>query len=270
MAHDFAFLDFGEHFTWRQRVLSRMQTWHTIRLASHVVAVSEATKAHLTRRFRMDPSRVSVSLEGCSPQFREVEDAEALEALRDRLELPERYVLYVGRIQPRKNLVRLMEAFARVCREHPELPHHLVMAGGKGWLYDGIYTAAEKSPVCDRIRFLGYVEEADLPLLMNGADVFALVSLWEGFGLPVIEAMACGTPVVTSNCSSLPEVAGDAALLVNPKDVNGIAAALTRLLTDGALRASCVEKGRAQAARFTWEHTAEAIVEAARKAAGGN
>ncbi len=260
--HDLAFRDFTEHFTWRQRSIAGLQARHVARHATHLCADSEATRADLHRLFQIPPDRITVTLAGVSPRFAPLRDPAALAALRAKYGLPERFVLYVGRIQPRKNIVRLLQAFEQTAARCPELPHALVIAGGKGWIYDEIYATAESSPLRDRILFPGFVAEEDLPGLMSAADLLALVSLWEGFGLPVLEAMACGTAVITSNCSSLPEVAGDAAVQVDPYAVDAIAAALRGLLMNDARRATLAAQGMDRAATFTWQAAATRLMDA--------
>jgi glycosyltransferase involved in cell wall biosynthesis len=266
---DLAYYEFAEHFTWRFRMRARLLTRLAVGRADHFLAISEATKVDLVRRFRIDPARVTVTHLGCSREFRPRRESQAVRRVREEYKLPDRYILYVGRLQPRKNLVRLIEAFAALRGRRPELPHHLVIAGDQGWLYSSIYQAAKESPARDAIRFLGFVDGDNLPVLMSEADVVALVSLWEGFGLPVIEAMGCGTAVVTSNCSSLPEVAGDAALLVDPYDTEAISGALERVLLDDELRRDLEDRGLGQAARFTWENTARKTMDALVKTASG-
>ncbi len=261
--HDLAFLHHGEHFTWKRWALARLEIHHAVRSAHRLLAVSEATKNDLIAHFHLPPEKIVVTQEGVSPRFQRPEE-NVLRAMRERHSLTTPYIAYVGRLQPRKNIVRLIEAFARLIQQHPEFPHHLVLAGDKGWMYGPIYEAAQASPVKDRIRFLGYVSDEDLPALIGGADALALVSLWEGFGLPVLEAMACGTAVITSDCSSLPEVAGDAAVLVDPYDVADIARALELVVRDDKYRAVLQQRGLAQAARFTWEATARRIMDAVR------
>jgi glycosyltransferase involved in cell wall biosynthesis len=265
--HDLAFFAFGDQFTWKQRTLARLQARYVARFTTHLLADSVATQQDLASFLDVAPERVTVAPLAPAPHFAPPGDPSAIAALRAKHGLPERFVLHVGRLQPRKNIARLVEAFAEVHRRHPGLPHHLLLAGAEGWLFDQIYSAAAQSPVREYIHFLGYVSEEDLPTLYAAADVLALVSLWEGFGLPVIEAMACGTAVLTSNCSSLPEVAGDAAVQVDPRNTPAMAAALERLLVDKTHRVEVAQRGPAQAARFTWAATARILADAARRIA---
>jgi glycosyltransferase involved in cell wall biosynthesis len=181
-------------------------------------------------------------------------------------QLPRPYALYVGTIQPRKNLVRLAQAYAGLVKAYA-VPWDLVIAGGKGWLSDEVVQAIEDLALPGRIHLPGYVPEAQLPALLNGARLFCFVSLYEGFGLPILEAQAAGVPVMTANNSSLPEVAGDAAILVDPTDVDAIADAMLRLSSDEALRQQLIAAGRANVARFSWEKAARETLAVLIKAA---
>lgn len=266
--HDLACFSFPEHFPWRMRTAARLQARHAARSGGHFMADSQATQRDIEHYLGVPPERITVAYLGCAPRFFGPLPESRIAETRSRHGLPERYVLYTGRLQPRKNLPRLIAAFACVCAENPSLPHHLVLAGDAGWLPKSIENAINHSPIRDRIHRLGFVPAGDLPALMAGADVLALLSLWEGFGLPVVEGMACGTAVLASNCSSIPEVTGDAAVLVEPGDTEAIADALTRLLTDDAWRLETAARGPARAARFTWETTARWLLGAAREVLG--
>jgi glycosyltransferase involved in cell wall biosynthesis len=206
---------------------------------------------------------------GLSPQVRPVEDTHAIAAAQARYGItsgepahPPRYFLYIGTVQPRKNLVRLIDGFAQAvkgCAGSSPLPRDLllVIAGKRGWLTETIEQRAASAGIAERVRFTGYVDDADLPALLSGSHAFVFPSLYEGFGMPVLEAMACGAPVLTSTTSSLPEVAGDAALLVDPHDTQAIASALARLADDATLCDELRRRGRERAAHFTWERCAE-------------
>ncbi len=251
------------YFPWRKRLTMRLQTEHAIRRGDHFIAISESTARALRHYYPMTSGRITVAHLGVSEVFFNAgKTAKSGASLPP--DIPDHYVLYVGQIQPRKNLIRLVEAFSHVCTAHPELPQHLVLAGTDGWQHEAIHQAILASPVADRIQHLGYVSDADMPALIAHADVLALVSLWEGFGLPVVEAMAAGTAVLVSDCSSLPEIAGDAGVLADPYDTRSIADGLTRLFTDQKLRQNCERAGRDRAPQFQWEKTAEAIVTAAK------
>lgn len=226
-----------------------------IERADALIAVSESTRRDLIERMGAPADRIVVTPEAADPAFTRVKDPERLDAVRRRYDLPERFVLFLGAKEPRKNLPRLIEAFAAL---PPALRREfqLVVAGAQGWLNDSVHEQVHKLRLGPSVRFPGYVDQDDVAALYSLATVFAYPSLVEGFGLPVLEAMACGTPVLTSSVSSLPEVAGDAALLVPPTDVDAIAEGLARLLQDSALRADLAERGGRRAARFSWERCA--------------
>lgn len=223
--------------------------------ADRVIAISAATRDDLHELYGVPVEKVVVTPLGVEERFNTHHTDGEETVLRERYGLPTGpFVLTVGTLQPRKNHGRLVEALARI-----DSPAGLVIAGGSGWAYDEVREAVEGLGLSQRVTFTGYVADDDLPALYRAATVFAYPALYEGFGLPVLEAMACGAPVVTSRKSSLPEVTGpEAALLVDPLDVDAIAAALERLLTDDALREDLRAKGIARARQFTWQATAAA------------
>jgi len=248
--HDLSFLRYPDAFVPKLRRYLERIVPRSIARADLVLADSVATQADIVSLLGASPDKVQVLYSGVHPRFRPQPEPGEAGRLRARYGLDGRpYVLSVGTVQPRKNYVRLIRAFIQL-----KADAHLVIAGGRGWLYEEILAEAEKHP--DRVRLLGFVDEADLPALYRNATLFAFPSLYEGFGLPVLEAMACGLPVVCSDASSLPEVAGDAALLVDPLDTGALAEALARALEDADLRREMVARGLAQAACFTWERAA--------------
>ena len=218
-----------------------------------IVAVSEHTKRDFMEHFGVAPSRLEVIPEGVDRRFAPASETE-VEGVRGRHRLEKPYLFFVGTLEYRKNVIGMMEAY-RLLRE-AGLDLELVLAGVPGWAYSEIEAALEANPERRGIRMLGYAPREDLPGLYSGALCFLFPSHYEGFGLPVLEAMACGTPVVTSNSSSLPEVAGDAALLVDPDDPAAIAAAVREIVEDEGTREKLVEAGRSRAATFTWESAA--------------
>jgi glycosyltransferase involved in cell wall biosynthesis len=199
-------------------------------------------------------SKIHVIYHGISPTFTTATPTEVAN-LRNALNLPVHYVLFVGTVQPRKNIARIAAAMVRL--EAVGLPHKLAIAGKTGWLVDEVERELASIGRPDLTIRLGYVPDADLPALYSAADAFCFPSLYEGFGLPVLEAMACGTPVVTSNLSSLPEISGEAALLVDPASVDEISAALIRVLTDQEERARLTAAGLKRSREFTWSRTAD-------------
>jgi glycosyltransferase involved in cell wall biosynthesis len=223
-----------------------------IGMATAMIAVSQNTRRDLLEEYSIAPERVGVTYEGVSELYHPA-PVEA-ERLRSKHQL-DHYILYVGTLQRRKNLVRLVEAYAHLLEQH-DIPHKLVLAGSKGWGYEEVYAAVERSGVADRIKLLGYVPDEDLPGLYSGADLFIYPSLYEGFGLPVLEAMACGTPVAVSSTSSLPEVAGDAGCYFDPYNVAEIAQAIGHVLTNSDYKDELRQKGLSQVQYFTWRETA--------------
>lgn len=231
------------------------------RAATHIIADSRSTAADLTELYQIAPGKISVIYSGVDARFSPaaLQAAEAA-ALRGKYRLGDApFVLTVGTLQKRKNHLSLVRAFARIAGRHPET--QLVIGGGAGWLYDEVLAEVASLGLQTRVRFAGYVDDADLPALYRAARVFAFPSLYEGFGIPPLEAMASGVPVVSSNASSLPEVVGDAALTVEPRDIDALAAALERALTDDAWRAVAVERGLARARGFTWERAGRELLE---------
>jgi glycosyltransferase involved in cell wall biosynthesis len=229
------------------------------RRAAHLIAVSHNAAEEVQRHLGLQASAI---YEGVDGRFFQPAEASAMAALRAALGTT-RYLLCVGTLQQRKNQVGLLRAFARI---QDRVPHTLILAGGEGSGAESVkdYLAANGHV---RAKWIGYVPEEQLPALYSGADAFALPSLWEGFGLPVLEAMACGVPVLTSNCSSLAEIAADAALLVDPHDEAALAEGLLRLLSDSSLRERLSAAGKARAAQFSWQKTAQQTLAVYRRVA---
>jgi len=258
--HDLSFVRAPETSTpvlkaYLDRVVPR-----SARRATHVLADSQATKDDLIELYGMPPEKITVLLSGVNPEFKPVTDTNSLRAVRQRYQIPDNpYIMSIGTVQPRKNYARLITALAALGPAHEDV--HLVIAGGRGWLDSPIFRAVYDQGLEDRVHFIGFARDEDLPALYSGAACLAYPSLYEGFGFPVLEAMACATPVVTSTISSMPEVAGDAALLVDPYSVEAIAEALGRLLSDSELRETLVRRGIEQAAQFTWSRTARQLRE---------
>lgn len=262
--HDISFEEHPEWFPWKLRALLKWSVPRSARLARQVLTDTECAKNDLVRLYRIPTEMIQVTPYAADTRFCPISDPSAMEALRAKYNTSDHFVLAVGNMQPRKNWVRLMEAFARAKQQH-DLPHKLVIVGQRLWLADPVFAYARA--LGDAIVLTGYVPDADLPMLYNAADVFCYPSLYEGFGLPVLEAMACGTAVITSNLSSLPEVAGDAARLVNPYAVNEIADALGEILSDPSYRRALGAKGQARAQLFSWARTAQQTIEAYHRAA---
>jgi len=227
--------------------------------ARRLIAISESTRRDMLVTYALEPERVVTVPLAAGPQWRP-QPAEQVREIAARYGLePRRYVLYVGVLEPRKNVHRLVEAFARIAAARPGLV--LALGGKRGWMADAVDAAIARAGLGERIRRLGYVANADLPPLVGGAAAFVYPSLYEGFGLPVLEAMSCGAPVITTNVSSMPEVAGDGALMVEPEDVGALASAIERVLDDRAFAADLGRRALAAASRFSWARCARETVD---------
>jgi glycosyltransferase involved in cell wall biosynthesis len=259
--HDLGHRFYPEAHTPGQRRYLEWSTRYHVSSAAHLLADSEATRRDLVQHYGADEARITVVHLGVDPALRPVVDPAELDRVRSKYGLAPSYLLYVGTLQPRKNLVRLIEAFAEVCRAS-DVPSdlQLVLAGKKGWLYQEILERGRELGVEARIVFPGFVAEADLAALYSGACLFVMPSLYEGFCMPVLEAMACGTPVACSTASSLPEVVGDAALLYDPHSVREMTDAMLRLLREDGLRRSMIAHGARRARAFTWERAARQVL----------
>jgi glycosyltransferase involved in cell wall biosynthesis len=268
--HDLSFEHLPETFKRRSRAQLRLTVRRTARAAAHIIAPSEFTRRDIVETYGVAPARVSVVPLAAAPRFAPFADAKELQRVRDVYGIAGDYILAVGSIQPRKNLARLIKAYSdlRRRRGQDKLPK-LVVAGKRAWLFGETLRAVEECGVADAVIFTGYAPEDDLPALYCGALCFVYPSYFEGFGLPPLEAMRCGTPVVAGERTSLPEVVGDAGLLVNPFDTESIADALARLIDDETLRALLRERGLARATQFDWRETARLTLEVYTRATGG-
>jgi glycosyltransferase involved in cell wall biosynthesis len=251
--HDLALLRWPEQVPARRYRYLAKAIPDAVRRADRVIAVSEATKRDIVELLLASPEKVVVTPLGVDSRF-SPPDPEAIDAFQARHGITRPFILSVGTLEPRKNLPRLLEAFASLL---DKIPHDLVLVGPEGWRQGELRERLEQLKLGDRLRMTGFVADEELPFWYAAADVVAIPSLYEGFGLPVLEAMASGGVVVTSNVSSMPEVAGDGALLVEPQSVEAIADGLTRAVQDAELRESIRARGLARAREFTWRRTAE-------------
>lgn len=265
---DLSCLHFPQFHPRVRRMLFRLSIRRAARLADVIIVPSAATRRDLVTRFPSAEARIRVVPLAQGERFAPLRPDESVPVIGRYGLSHHGYLLFVGNIEPRKNLLALLEAYGRM-RAGTRLSPRLVIVGGPGWMNRPIHKAAAASPFAADIVFPGHVPEADLPALMSGALAFVYPSLYEGFGLPLLEAMACGTPVITSNRSSLPEVAGDAALLVDPDDRSALAEAMTRITEDEALRETLRERGLRRARRYSWDETARMTVDAYEGASRG-
>jgi glycosyltransferase involved in cell wall biosynthesis len=264
--YDLSFLIYPDSFKRSKRFYLDLFTRLSARKARRIIAISDSTKRDVVRLLGVSPDKVGVVYCGIGEAFRPL-DEDQVAAFRSKRGLPERFILFVGTIEPRKNVTRLIEAFADLRFAICDL--RLVIGGAKGWFYEDVFARVEELGLEGEVMFPGYIPVSELPLWYNAAELFVYPSLYEGFGLPPLEAMACGTPVVTANTSSLPEVVGEAGLTVDPLDVEGLAEAMRRVLGDEALRQEMRERGLQRAKGFSWTKTALETVQVYRRAMGG-
>ena len=258
--HDLAFMRYPELFRPTRRLYQRRFTARSVARATQVVAVSESTKRDVIELMRVPEERIHVIYPGIAADFQPVGDPETLANFLAKHRLPERYLLYLGTLEPRKNLLTLIEAYARLRGQVADAPP-LVLAGAKGWYYEPLFARVRALGLERVVTFPGYVARAEQPLWYAGAELFVFPSLYEGFGLPVVEALACGTPTITSNVASLPEVAGDVARQVDPRDAEALARLLRDVLADGAGRESMARAGPAWARQFSIARMARAYAD---------
>lgn len=254
--HDVSFLEHPEYFTAFRSVQLRCTVHRTVKAAARILTPSEFSKRSILNAYGLRDDKVVVLPNGVCSSFRSISREVAQRAVQASLNLPTPYVLTVGDLQPRKNHVRLIHAFERLVGTHPQLPHHLVIVGKETWYAPVVRAAAKKSGVADRIHFTGFVTDGDLLRLYGGCDLFIYPSLYEGFGLPILEAMACSRAVACSNTSAMPEVADSAALLFDPRSEEDITLSMRDLLLNPELRVRMERLGAQRAAQFSWESTA--------------
>ena len=258
--HDISWEYYPDYFKPVERLRLKEITPFSARKAAHVITCSEHSKKDIVNLYKVPEEKVTVTYYGKDPAFRKIHDPSLLAGIKSRYGITGPFILYVGNIQPRKNLVRLIEAFSHLKKE-AKLPHKLVIVGKKAWLFSDVFDSVRQTGIESEILFTGYVPDEELPLLYNAADLFVYPSIFEGFGLPVLEALACGTPVITSNTSSLAELAGEAAVLIDPLSIQELTDAMIRVLRDEKLRLLLAEKGLRRASQFTWEKTSRQTLE---------
>ncbi|MFN2118527.1 MAG: glycosyltransferase family 4 protein [Candidatus Promineifilaceae bacterium] len=257
--HDLSFIHFPDTFPpVLVNYLNRVVPWSVSR-AAHVLADSNSTKMDLMEQWAVPEDKITVLYSGVNQDYQPVKDPLLLDKVKKIYDLGDApYLLSVGTIQPRKNYQMLIQAFASIAGSYP---HNLFIAGGKGWLEDNMMAEAARQGIADRVRFLGFIADEHLSALYSAASLFLFPSLYEGFGLPVLEAMACGVPAVISNSSSLPEVGGEAALHLDPRQPEAWSEGMDRVLSDPGLAAAMVDAGFEQVQRFSWEKSAQELLD---------
>lgn len=258
--HDMTLWQFPQFHYYKRLISMRPLIPLAARHAAAIITVSNATKNDIVNILDIPAHKVHVIYEAPSTEFRPIHESAVLDTVRRTYNLPEQFILFVGTLEPRKNLVRLLRAFEKLHKQS-RIPHHLVIAGAKGWKTKEIFATLEQLNLEKVVHLLGYVSQNDLPALFNQADVLTLPSLYEGFGLPVVEAMACGTPVVTSRCGSLAEIAGEAVEYVEPTDIDSIVMGLRRVLMHPDRQQELSTLGLQHVRRFSWEQSAQQTVD---------
>lgn len=256
--HDISFYKYPDTFSFVSRKIKQFITPFSIKRAAKIIADSESTKRDILSRFNIDESGVEVIYPG-RPDYGRVEDKCKIEEAKRKYGVDGDYILYLGTLEPRKNIVRLIEAYESLVKEG--IKEKLVIAGKKGWLYEEIFLKVQSAGLEKKVIFTGYVDEMDKPCLYSGARVFVYPSLYEGFGLPPLEAMTCGTPVVVSHTSSLPEVVGDAGIFVDPKNIDSISKGIYDIITNSSLRERISASGKARSKLFCWQKAAKKVLE---------
>jgi glycosyltransferase involved in cell wall biosynthesis len=268
--HDVSFLEHPEYFTRGRSWQLRWTVGRTVRQAAKILTGTEFSRASILRNYGdLSEDKVVVVPNAAAPEFRPVSRETAQAVVQDRFGIPAPFVLSVGDLQPRKNHIGLIKAFARLVRAYPQLKHRLVLAGKPTWFAERVHAAARESGVDNRIQFCGFVSDPDLLQLYNACDLFVFPSFYEGFGLPALEAMACGRAVTCSRTTSLPEVVDGAAILFDPYAVDEMARALADLLLDSELRGRMERLGLQRAAHFSWQRTAEQTLDVFREVVEG-
>lgn len=266
--HDVSYLERPEYFTTPRRLQLQTTVAHTVRRASRILTVSEFSRQRIQAAYNVPAERIEVIYNAVSPHFRPVQPKASFHTISEKFGVQWPYILSVGDLQPRKNQIGLIAAFEELIRNYPQLPHHLVLVGKRTWFAPRVQEAARRSAVHDRIHFTDFVNDDDLLHLYNAAEICVYPSFYEGFGLPILEAQACGRAVACSNTSAMPEVADSAALLFDPTNQGELLRAMRDLLLDTELRQRMERLGPKNAARFSWEKAARQTLDVYYEVAG--
>ncbi len=264
--HDLAFLLYP-HFLTKEAARYYGQIDQAVRLTDHIIAVSESTRRDTVNLLGVPERKITVIHEAANPIYRQVNAVEARRHVADKYGLEDEYILFVSTIEPRKNLPGLLQSYRKLLDDYKR-PEKLVLAGSPGWLSEEVQDTVDNLNLDDQVRFLGRIPSNHLVHLYNAARLLVHPSFYEGFGLPPLEAMTCGTPTIVSNVSALPEVVGDAAILVDPHDIDGLTVAMWRVLYDEDLRASLISKGLKRASKFSWKRAARETLDVYRQVVG--
>jgi len=267
--HDVSFLEFPEYFTRYRRTQLRLTVKRTVERAAAVLTPSEFSRHAILQHYRIDPRKIVVAHNAVSSQFRPIERRLARAGIEKKFGLRGPFVLTVGDLQPRKNHMGLLKAFEEAVRAHPQLTHRLVFVGKETWYSKELHQAVAESSVSERVHFTGFIDDAEVVQFYGACELFAFPSFYEGFGLPILEAMACGRAVACSNTSAMPEVADAAAILFDPRSTREIARAIADVLLDPELRVRLERLSAQRASLFSWERAAQRTLEVYRRVARG-
>ena len=265
--HDLSFLRFPEYFSFRKNFWHKMiNVKKLVKKFDKIIAVSENTKNDIVELCGVKPEKIKVIYSGIESEFKELNskalELSSLNFVKEKYKLPEKFILFLGTVEPRKNIEGLISAYNKFRARHDEFKNYkLIIAGGKGWKSEDILNEWKKSKYKDDVKFLGYVDKKDKVYLYNLASLFVYPSFYEGFGFPPLEAMACGTPIIISFTSSLPEIVGSAGIMVDPHNITDMASAIEQVLSNDELRNNLIEKGMEKAKAFSWENTAREYLE---------
>ncbi|MFH0989697.1 MAG: glycosyltransferase family 1 protein [bacterium] len=263
--HDLIAYLHPETFTAKMRLWQKLFVWNATKVSNLIIAVSESTKRDILHYFSYPAARITVVHNSVDEHFHPIKNVTGLNSIRDKYKLPQHFILYVGTIEPRKNVTSLARAYS-ILPEAIRSKYHLVLCGGLGWCSEAILSEIDALRLGNRLIRVGYVEQQDLPAIYNLAELFVYPPLYEGFGYPPLEAMACGIPTISSNTSSLPEVIGDAGILVNPTNYHEIAESMASILTNSDLHQRLAKLGRERAALFNWKKNALETLEVLERA----
>ena len=268
--HDTTFYKVPHTHVWLKKLYFKFFIKYSSNHSDHLISVSDNTKIDLINLFNIKPEKITTTHLGVDEKFKPIDDLDKFQILQNKYHLPDHFVLYVGLIEPRKNLSSLIRAYSNLRMSiglNKDI--HLVIAGRWGWESEELMALVSELNITEKIHFPGYIEQDDLPFLYNMAKVFVYPSFYEGFGLPVLESMACGTPVITSNISSMPEFVGDSGLLIDPNDISGIQNALSDLLMNDQLRIELSGRALKRSKEFTWKETARKTLDVYRRVLKG-
>ncbi len=259
--HDIAFIKYPKTFTFSTQLYYKLLFSRSLKLADMIITDSESTKYDIMQNYFIEEDKIKVIYLGVSDVFFKRQKPQDILNIKKKYKLPEKYFLFTGVLSPRKNLIRILKAFSILKQEKAYNKYKLIIVGRKGWLYEGIFTQVKKLCLQDEVSFIDHIPEEHFSVLYHCAEIYLFPSLYEGFGLPILEAMACGCPVITSNVSSMPEVAGDAALLINPTNIQELIQVIKTICEDKTLQKQLRAKGFKQVKKFSWKKTAEETIQ---------